>query len=228
MKISEKCTESFFVALGTAVSSVNRREGNYKIEVGGYITSIAKSLYLHILIHSNFEILPQYVELEQYEICRYLADIYTSEWQRLMDLELKDYDPLYNKDLIEEEKTSGEDTLKRDDTSHASANSTFTRNDESSASSSTTYDSDSYVPTSKLVNEGGSTSEGSADTTLDRTDKTMYGKTTTFTSKGNIGVMSTQELYQLEINLRLTKHLEDMIIACIVDSMISGVFSDDT
>lgn len=213
--------EGAFRNLGSNLTAQN-------FSVGDYISTNSSRLATMVYFYYNFEVLNELQSANLEDFYSMVALMYGDEWQKLYDLYNAEYNPLANKDLVETEKISGSDTLKRDDTLTAHGDSNFQRNDESSASQSTTYDKLNYVPTTKVTNTGGSETHSDGNSSLDRTDKTTYGKMTEFTSKGNIGVMPTQDLFDREVELRLTKHLEDIILSCVVDSTISGVFTDGT
>lgn len=202
--------------------------------IGQYIMDNAEMLHFLIISNYNFfikwEITETVIDPETgavqkdgvFEIAEHVVDMYYDSWQKLLDLFNKEYNPLSTKEITEKETQSGEDTYTRDVKDTGTSSGTNTYNNVTSVNSQTTYDSTAYRPVSKNENSGGTSAESTANTTQDRDDSTKYGKVTEWETSGNAGYVPTQNLFREEMKLRADYHLEDLIVANIVDSCISG------
>lgn len=186
-------------------------------EQGGSIAAVIEIKY-------NFPIHESIKGNQDQTLLRAVVADWMDEWEKLADLYALQYDPLANKDLHEITTESGSDNYKRGDNTTANSTVTNTNNGITTEISRTTYDDDSYKPVEKSTGSGSTESTSNGTLNLDRNDTTTYGKQTDFTSTGNIGVMSTQELFKNEVMLRLQYCMTDIIIAGIVDTSIRGAF----
>lgn len=169
---------------------------------------------------------------------RVVGSRYAKSLERIAVALTKLYNPLHNVDVTETEDTSGADThtYSGTDTNRAQNVSTVTDYEQvsnSSLTSGSTFDDTAEAnmkPISKTEHEFNttqtSTTNGATTTEFGKKLTMGYGRGVEKTRQGNIGVMPTQNLLQLEYNTRLRMTLFDAVIRACVATLGSGVWED--
>lgn len=121
-----------------------------------------------------------------------LTVLYKEKWNKLYAAINAEYNPIHNYDMTEngEDKHTGTDTVK--DTGTAASNVS------SSDSSSSIYGYNSSTPTPSQSEH----SDTSTSTDMTSTDTKNLSDTHYLTRSGNIGVTTSQQMLQSEIELR--------------------------
>lgn len=163
---------------------------------------------------------------------------FSTSLERIAIALTKQYNPLHNVDVTENESNSGTDThtYSGSDSTSVTNVRTVTNYEQmtnSSLTSSSTFDNtlvDEMKPVSKTEHkfktQQGSTTNGSTATQFGKGLSMGYGREIERTKQGNIGVMPTQNLLQLEYNTRFRMTLFDAIIRATVTTLSCGVWED--
>lgn len=199
-------------------------------------------------LNENAIDLANYMDMEYYYIqamsrlpedpYKVVGSRYSHSLERIAIALNKIYNPLHNVDVTETEDTSGADThtYSGEDTNtvtNARTDTNYEQQTNSSLTSGSTFDDTAEAnmkPISKTEHEFSTKQDSTTNgtTTMEFGKKlTMgYGRGVEKTRQGNIGVMPTQNLLQLEYNTRLRMTLFDAIIRACVSTLGSGVWED--
>lgn len=229
--LSEFCNEAFFLTLLEYIDSVTQPL------IYSFIENEADSL--GAFMEAEYRSLPVIYDYSKVEAAKLLVSRYSSSLERIATALTKVYNPLHNVDVTESEANSGKDSHK------------YGGSDESQILES--YDHTSYEQDRNMATTSGSTYDNTNEAEMKPISKTNhlfdtqstremtmhtgteYGKTLEMeygreiakTRKGNIGVMPTQNLVQLEYYTRIRMTLFDAVIRATVSTLGSGVWSDD-
>lgn len=172
----------------------------------------SSDLYLMWLLrYSSFN----YISDDEKEIKSYiniLSKIYTNRFTKSVNVLLTEYNPIenYNSTETENIETTGETTNSSENTTSIAGESTTTTTGETTETLSP-YDSENFNNNSKN-NSSAVTSEISSSS--DTNSNTMSGTTSqsnnrTLKRSGNIGVTTSQQMIQSEIELRKNDLIND-------------------
>lgn len=141
-----------------------------------------------------------------------LSKIYSNRFTKSVNVLLADYNPIenYNSTETENVEVTGE-TTNSSETSTTSSGETSTNSTGETIETLSPYDSENFNNNSKN-NSSGLTTENSS--TADNTSNTMSGTTSqsnnrTLKRSGNIGVTTSQQMIQSEIELRKNDLIND-------------------
>lgn len=227
MRLSEVCNTEFFehLAMCFAPDEICRTFLNNN---AGDIADYMNMEYYYL---QALDRLPE-------EPYRVVGSRYARSLERIAIALTKIYNPLHNVDVTETEDTSGADThtYSGEDTNtvtNARTDTNYEQQTNSSLTSGSTFDDTAEAnmkPISKTEHEFStrqdSTTNGTATTEFGKELTMGYGRSVEKTRQGNIGVMPTQNLLQLEYNTRLRMTLFDAIIRACVSTLGSGVWED--
>ena len=229
--LSEFCDEAFFITLLQYIDSESQPI------IYSFIENEADSL--GAFMEAEYRSLPLIYDYSKVEAAKLLVSRYSSSLERIAIALTRVYNPLHNVDVTENETNSGTDTHTYGGTdtntiTRASQGTHYEHLQNSSLTSGSTYDDTTEAnlkPISKTEHKfetqqnvnGSSSSELEYGKTLDMD----YGREVEKTRKGNIGVMPTQNLLQLEYYTRIRMTLFDAVIRATVNTLGSGVWSDE-
>lgn len=229
--LSEFCNEAFFITLLQYIDSETQPN------IYTFIENEADSL--GAFMEAEYRSLPIIYDYSKVEAAKLLVSRYSNSLERIAIALTRVYNPLHNVDVTENETNSGTDTHTYGGTdtntiTRASQGTHYEQLQNSSLTSGSTFDDtveDNMKPISKTEHNfetqqnvnGSSSSELEYGKTLDMD----YGREVEKTRKGNIGVMPTQNLLQLEYYTRIRMTLFDAVIRATVNTLGSGVWSDD-
>lgn len=152
-------------------------------------------------------------EISNYDdfIKLFIANLYTKyikKWDSLAQVLLLDYNPINNYDMNEEESSSIDETrtpnLKKDTTSKQSSNIKTTLSNKQDISG---FNSDDYSPSTSSDQSQITTADANSNVTTDSVveggnEKKSRGDKRNLHRSGNIGVTTTQQMIESEIELR--------------------------
>lgn len=226
--MSDVCTQAFFENLAM------RFDPDAKCRT--FLTNNASSLAMHMQI--NYNKLPVMDGLPSSGLEAYVFSRYGFNLERIAEALFQLYNPLYNTDVTENETNRGRDThhYSGADTSRvqrAHSKTEYEQTKNTAVTSGSTYDDtnvDNMKPISKTKHEfkteqttdsdGVSTLEFGKELAMD------YGRAIDKTKKGNIGVMPTQNLLQLEYYTRMRMTLFEAIVRACCNTFGCGVWGD--
>lgn len=133
------------------------------------------------------------------------------KWKKALDLE---YDPIYNYDRHEEWADEGTDTgtVKNDESATSSEKSSGNGDTETSV---TTYDSGKYKPDGKSASKQSAESSGTDKSNRTETRDLRNGAKHTGHLYGNIGVTTSQQMLEAELEIsywNLYEHMADVFV----------------
>lgn len=226
--LSEVCDEGFFLSMSTLFD-------NDSI-VRAFLQTEYVSLGQHM--YSFFNKLPMMDGIDEETANVLVYARFSTSLERIAIALTRQYNPLHNVDVTESETNSGTDshTYGGYDTANVTKNSqgvNYEQEENSSLTSSSTFDNtsaDDMKPVSKTehkfktkqITNGSSSSNVGYGKTLSM----GYGRQIETTKQGNIGVMPTQNLLQLEYNTRFRMTLFDAVIRATVTTLSCGVWED--
>ena len=164
---------------------------------------------------------------------------YARSLERIAIALTKVYNPLHNVDVTETETNDGSDSHSYSGTDTTTLVNVFSKTDYSQTTnealtSGSTFDNTNesqMKPLSKTHHDFSTTqstqSNGKSTLGYGKELTMEYGREVEKTRKGNIGVMPTQNLLQLEYNTRLRMTLFDAIVRACVNTLGSGVWGDE-
>lgn len=175
----------------------------------------SSDLYLMwVLKYSSFK----YISDDVDEIKRYvdiLSKIYSNRFTKSVNVLLADYNPIenYNSTETESIEISGENSTTSEISGNSSGESTTNTTGETIETLSP-YDSENFNNNSKNISSGLTTENSSS---VDSSSNTMTGTTSqsnnrTLKRSGNIGVTTSQQMIQSEIELRKNDLVNDFFI----------------
>lgn len=229
--LSEICNSQFFILLSEM----------YDIDspIRSFLDLYADELGVHMLL--NYNKLPTIEDLDKLYSYPYkiVYARYGHSLEKVAEALYQIYNPLHNTDVTETETNSGQDshTYGGTDTNvvtsvHQTTNYHTSVND--SLTSGSTYDDTTLAnmkPISKtehnMESHQGVSGDSSSHLDYGKTLTMGYGRSITHTKEGNIGVMPTQQLLQLEYYARMRMTLFEAIVRACCNSLGSGVWSDD-
>ena len=226
--LGDYCNEQFFDLLAAQFDSESI--------VGNFIADNAQHLAYHM--KAFFATLPIIFEYGEYEAPILVYSRFSTSLERIAIALTRQYNPLHNVDVTETETNSGTDThtYGGTDTSTLSRSSQGVHyeqlKNESLTSGSTFDDTDvsNMKPISKTEHDfetqQNTNSSASTDLEYGKTLDMDYGRQIDKTKQGNIGVMPTQNLLQLEYNTRFRMTLFDAVVRAVVTSLSCGVWED--
>lgn len=226
--LSEVCDEGFFLSMSTLFDSDSI--------VRAFLQTEYASLGQHMCSFFNKLPMMDGIDDETANVLVYAR--FSTSLERIAIALTKQYNPLHNVDVTEIETNSGTDSHTyggQDDTSvtKSSQGVHYEQLHNSSLTSSSTFDNTSendMKPVSKTEHqfETQQNTNGSAVSKVEygKTLDMDYGREIERTKQGNIGVMPTQNLLQLEYNTRLRMTLFDAIIRATVTTLSCGVWED--
>lgn len=226
--LGDYCNEQFFNQLASQFDSEST--------VGNFIADNAQHLAYHM--KAFFKTLPIIFEYGEYEAPILVYSRFSTSLERIAIALTRQYNPLHNVDVTETETNSGTDSH----TYGGTDTTTLTRSsqgihyeqlkNESLTSGSTFDDTDesNMKPISKTEHDfetqQNTNSSGLADVEYGKTLDMEYGRQIDKTKQGNIGVMPTQNLLQLEYNTRFRMTLFDAVVRAVVTTLSCGVWED--
>lgn len=229
--LSEFCNEAFFITLLQYIDSETQPI------IYSFIENEADSL--GAFMEAEYRSLPLIYDYSTVEAAKLLVSRYSSSLERIAIALTKVYNPLHNVEVMENETNIGSDshTYGGTDTNsitRASQDTHYYQNNNSSLTSGSTYDDtvqDNMKPISKTKHELETwqtvSGSSSSETGYGKTLTMSYGRGIIRSKNGNIGVMPTQNLLQLEYYTRFRMTLFDAVIRATVNTLGSGVWSDD-
>ena len=205
--LEQICDMAFFEALGDQV----------RAPAGQFINANEQMLVLHILVnYSGLKALEGFDDKTNTFIGTYVGKRFATSLEKIYAALTATYDPLANTSVVETEEKDGEDKNTRGGRDDSSVTNSRTLH------YSTTFDDPS---TEKETGKTESTSTGKVE--YGRTDTIKYGTTVTKHKDGNIGVMPTQQLLEMEVDMRIRRTFFDVIATCVCLALSSGVWKDD-
>lgn len=226
--MSDVCDEAFFIALNQAFPPGSA--------ISGFLTEYYKELAVHFIV--NYSKLPVLEYLPEEGLANIVAARYGHSLERIGLALYQEYNPLHNTDVEERETNDGSDNhhYTGTDTNRVQRNHTKTNYDQltnSALTSGSTYDDtaeDHMKPISKteheFLTEQTSDNDGVATTEYGKNLEMEYGREVTKTKAGNIGVMPTQNLLELEYYTRLRMTLFDAVVRACCNTLGCGVWED--
>lgn len=226
--LSDVCDYQFFVSMSAAFPPPSA--------ISSFLTEHADELASYCLV--NYSKLPVLDNLPDDDLYLLVVARYGYSLERIGLAITQIYNPLHNVDVTETETNSGTDTH----TYGGTDTSTVTRTSQGvhyeqlmneSLTSGSTFD-DTAVANMKPISKTNHDFETQQDTNSLGLSDIEYGKTLDMdygrqidkTKKGNIGVMPTQHLIELEYNLRMRLTLFDAIVRACTNTLGSGVWED--
>lgn len=227
--MSDVCDEAFFNALNQAFPPGSA--------ISAFLTEYYKELAVHFIV--NYSKLPVLEYLPDEGLADIVAARYGRSLERIGLALYQNYNPLYNTDVEEKETNEGSDNhhYTGTDTNRLQRNHTksnYEQTDNSALTSGSTYDDTvetNMKPISKTEhkfkteqitdNDGVATIEYGKNLEMD------YGRKVTKTKAGNIGVMPTQNLLELEYHTRLRMTLFDAVVRACCNTLGCGVWSEE-
>lgn len=205
--LEQICDMSFFEALGDQV----------RASAGQFIIANEQMLVLHILVnYSGLKALEGFDDKSNTFIGTYVGKRFAASLEKIYAALTATYDPLANTSVVETEEKDGEDKNTRGGRDDSSVTNSRTLH------YSTTFDDPS---TEKETGKTESTSTGKVE--YGRTDTVKYDTTVTKHKDGNIGVMPTQQLLEMEVDMRIRRTFFDVIATCVCLALSSGVWKDE-
>lgn len=226
--MSDVCTQEFFESLAM------RFDPDAKCRT--FLTNNASSLAIHMQI--NYNKLPVMNGLPSSGLDAYVFSRYGFNLERIAEALFQLYNPLHNTDVEEKETNDGSDNhhYTGADTSRvqrAHSETEYEQTTNSALTSGSTYDDtvvDNMKPISKTEHEFKTkqTTDNDGVSTLEfgKNLEMEYGREITKTKKGNIGVMPTQNLLQLEYYTRMRMTLFEAIVRACCNTFGCGVWGD--
>lgn len=205
--LEDICDMAFFEALGDQL----------RAPAGMFIITNEQFLVLHMLVnYGKLKALDTFDNKSNTFIGTYVGKRFAISLEKIYATLTANYDPLANTSVVETEEKDGEDKNTRGGTDTSTVLSSI------STHSATTFDN----PTTE--NETGKTSStGSSKVDYGRTDTMEYDTVVTKRKDGNIGVMPTQQLLELEVDMRIRRTFFEAIATCVCIALSSGVWEDD-
>lgn len=213
--LAEICSEDFFRELGFAIKA------EYPTVIdndnaGEWVQRSAKQLSVYTKLNYGKLIALDTFDLTTNDLVQFIASRYALSLGKIYEAIKKEYDPLANTSVKETENNSGTDTSKRGGS------------DSSSTTGSTSTHYATTFDNPNTENETGKTTyTGTGNVTYGRTDTLQHGKNVTRSKDGNIGVMPTQNLLNLEYETRLRRTMFNAVITCVCICLTSGVWECD-
>lgn len=205
--LEQICDMSFFEALGDQIQA----------PAGQFIIANEQMLVLHMLVnYSGLKALEGFDDKTNTFIGTYVGKRFAASLEKIYAALTATYDPLANTSVVETEVKDGEDKNTRGGRDDSSVT------DSTTLHYSTTFDDPS---TEKETGKTESTSKGKVE--YGRTDTIEYDTTVTKHKDGNIGVMPTQQLLEMEVDMRIRRTFFDVIATCVCLALSSGVWEDD-
>lgn len=226
--LGDYCNEQFFNQLASQFDSEST--------VGNFIADNAQHLAYHM--QAFFKTLPIIFEYGEYEAPILVYSRFSTSLERIAIALTRQYNPLHNVDVTETETNSGTDTHTYSGTDTNSVTNVATRTNyeqltNSSLTSGSTFDDTveaNMKPISKTEHkfktQQDATTNGTATTQFGKGLTMGYGRSVETTKQGNIGVMPTQNLLQLEYNTRFRMTLFDAVVRAVVTTLSCGVWED--
>lgn len=226
--MSDVCNEAFFIALNQAFPPGSA--------ISAFLTEYYKELAVHFIV--NYSKLPVLEYLPEEGLANIVAARYGHSLERIGLALYQSYNPLHNTDVEEIETNDGSDShhYTGTDTNRVQRNHTKTDYNQltnSALTSGSTYDDtaeDHMKPISKTEHEfhteQTSDNDGVATTEYGKNLEMEYGREVTKTKAGNIGVMPTQNLLELEYYTRLRMTLFDAVVRACCNTLGCGVWED--
>lgn len=227
--MSDVCDEAFFTALTQAFPPGSA--------IAGFLIEYYKELAIHFIV--NYSKLPVLEYLPDDGLADIVAARYGRSLERIGLALYQNYNPLYNTDVEENETNSGSDShhYTGTDTNRVQRNHTKTNYEQttnSALTSGSTYDDTDEAnmkPISKTKHEFKTEqitdNDGAATTEYGKNLEMEYGREVTKTKAGNIGVMPTQNLLELEYHTRLRMTLFDAVVRACCNTLGCGVWSEE-
>lgn len=138
-----------------------------------------------------------------YEIAKMIHSKFGFTWNKIIDAWEKNYEPLENYDM---EQTETPDITK---TKAVDTNVTTTTTDDITANDIYGFNSSSAKPQTKSTRNGSVTTSGTSDDNIETETETG---TRGLTRHGNIGVTTSQQMLQSEIDLRSNFNIMNQIM----------------
>lgn len=226
--MSDVCDEAFFTALTQAFPPGSA--------IAGFLTEYYKELAVHFIV--NYSKLPVLDYLPEEGLADIVAARYGHSLERIGLALYQSYNPLHNTDVEEKETNEGSDNhhYTGTDTNRLQRNHTkteYAQISNSSLTSGSTYDDtivDNMKPISKTEHEfeteQTTDNDGVATTEYGKSLEMEYGREVTRTKAGNIGVMATQTLLEMEYYTRLRMTLFDAVVRACCNTLGCGVWED--
>lgn len=227
--VGDICTENFFILL------------SQKFQAGSVIRLFIADNSYELASHMkyNYSMLPSIKGMgDDANIHKLVYARFGKSLERIATALTDLYNPLHNTDVEEHEENSGEDTHNyggSDVTTLTRSHQTtdYSQTSNSALTSGSTYDDTNEAnmkPISKTTHEFVTNTEVDAtgETGIDYGKSlTMgYGREVTKTKKGNIGVMPTQQLMELEYYDRFRLILFEAIVRACTTTISSGVWEE--
>ena len=226
--MSDVCNEAFFIALNQAFPPGSA--------IAAFLTEYYKELAVHFIV--NYSKLPVLEYLPEEGLANIVAARYGHSLERIGLALYQSYNPLHNTDVEEKETNDGSDNhyYTGTDTNRVQRNHTkvdYNQLTNSALTSGSTYDDtdeDHMKPLSKTEHEfhtdQTTDNDGVATTEYGKNLEMEYGREVTKTKAGNIGVMPTQNLLELEYYTRLRMTLFDAVVRACCNTLGCGVWED--
>lgn len=145
-------------------------------------------------------------------INQYVVPMYGEKWTRLYDALFAAYNPIHNYDMTESETKTNSGTITTDNTQTSNGSTTQTVNIYG-------YNSSDATPANNNTgtDDTTTTDKGSAETSASETRE--------LTRAGNIGVTTSAQMIEGELNLRKTVFL-GIVIEDLDDALTIGIYDD--
>lgn len=201
----------------------------------GFLNLHYDELALHMLV--NYFNLPALKSIPDSPTA-YVYARFGHSLERIAKALYDNYNPLHNTDVTETEKNSGKDNHEYGGSDNheiltAHQEGTYAQTENLAITSGSTYDNtavNDMKPISKTEHQFSTenTSEGNSESTIEygKTLEMQYGRVIEKSKQGNIGVMPTQNLMQLEFYARFRLTLFDAIVRACVTTLSSGVWEE--
>lgn len=226
--MSDVCTQEFFESFAM------RFDPDAKCRT--FLTNNASSLAIHMQI--NYNKLPVMNGLPSSGLDAYVFSRYGFNLERIAEALFQLYNPLHNTDVEEKETNDGSDNhhytgADTNRVQRAHSETKYEQTSNSALTSGSTYDDTveaNMKPISKTEHEFNTeqTTDTDGVSTLEfgKNLEMEYGREITKTKKGNIGVMPTQNLLQLEYYTRMRMTLFEAIVRACCNTFGCGVWGD--
>jgi len=226
--LSEVCDAAFFNSMSSLFDETSI--------VRGFLQNEYESLGAHM--GAFFNKLPMMDGIDPTFANVLVYSRFSTSLERIAIALTRQYNPLHNVDVSETETNSGTDSHTyggKDDTNvtKSSQGVNYEQLHNSSLTSGSTFDNTveaDMKPISKTEHEfetqQNTNASASSEVSYGKTLDMDYGREIERTKQGNIGVMPTQNLLQLEYNTRFRMTLFDAIIRATVTTLSCGVWED--
>lgn len=144
---------------------------------------------------------------------QYIVPMYSDKWTRLYNAMFAEYNPIHNYDMTETETRTNDGTISTDNTQ--------------SVTGSGTANNQVYGYNSSEATPAESSNTNTTTTTTDTGNaKTSADESRSLTRSGNIGVTTSAQMIEGELELRAKVYL-GIVIADLDDALTLGIYDDN-